>query len=43
MQALWAGAYTNGSDKPRQMVWSQLSIKILLLILSLIRTTETFE
>ena len=28
-EVLWGGAYKNGIDKPRQMVWSQFSIKIL--------------
>ena len=29
IQALWAGAYKNRIDKPGQMIWSQLYIKIL--------------
>ena len=28
-QALWAGTYKNRYDKPRKMVWSNFSIKIL--------------
>ena len=28
-EVLWSGAYKNRIDKPRQMVWSQFSIKIL--------------
>ena len=29
IQALWAGAYKNRNDKRRQLIWSQLYIKIL--------------
>ena len=29
IQAVWAGAYKNRIDKPGQMIWSQLYIKIL--------------
>ena len=28
-EVLWSGAYKNGIDKPRQMVWLQVSIKTL--------------
>ena len=29
MQAFWAGTYKNRTDKQGQIVWSELSIKIL--------------
>ena len=35
-QALRARAYTNRTDKPGQMTWSQFSIKILVLILGIL-------
>ena len=41
IQALWAGAYKNRIDKPGQMMWTQLYIKCILLIPSLIIITGT--